>query len=150
MGESYRTTRILDILAVVAGWKHSRFSNTSAWCTFMLPPRWPQKCMGRIDTPPTQLQGRGVGVYFRFRGISFYAVTLYYPPKPSDRNAMPTYVSCCVKLTRWASTSISKAPHSAIPFIMTDVNDGVGITKQDGQWQNTGEQAIGIGVTQET
>eukprot|EP00959_Pyramimonas_sp_CCMP1952_P305954 6402522-Pyramimonas_sp.AAC.1 len=76
-------------------------------------------------------------------------MTLRYPPKPSDRKARPTYLSCCEKQTRWASTSIGKAPHSAIPFRMTDVNDGTGISKQDGQWQNTGEQAVGIGATQE-
>eukprot|EP00959_Pyramimonas_sp_CCMP1952_P027498 577898-Pyramimonas_sp.AAC.1 len=115
----------------------------------MLPPRWPQKCIRRIDTPPAQLQGRGLGVYFRFRGMAFYAMTLYYPPKPSDRRSMPNYLSCCEKLTRWASNAVGKAPHSAIPFIMTDVNDGMGLSKQTGQWENVGEQAIGLGVTHE-
>eukprot|EP00959_Pyramimonas_sp_CCMP1952_P261540 5468459-Pyramimonas_sp.AAC.1 len=61
MNESYRMTRVLDRVAVVAGWKHSKYSNKSAGCTFLLPPRWPQKCIRRIDTPPMQLQGRGVG-----------------------------------------------------------------------------------------
>ena len=119
-------------------YEQTRFSNMSAQeCPSFVSKkkkRKPRHVVRTFGAPP-KLQGRAGAMGLRNWQEDLTAIVMYWLPKPQDASSRATYAETPYRLGGWLRKTLQDTPKRSTPYIMTDLNDRMGVTRNDDENQ---------------
>ena len=91
---------------------------------------WKPRYVVRPFDDPPKLQGRTGAIRLRHQQGDVTAIVMYWPPKPHDASGRVTCAETLHGLAGWLRKTLRDTKRST-PCIMTDVNDRMGVPRND-------------------
>lgn len=96
-----------------------------------------------VYLPPATLAGRVGGLRVRRGRADDTFLVAYFPPKVHTTAKQAEYKATVQKIVDWIAFRLARTLASSIAGIAIDLNDGVGMEKQEGEWEASVESCVG-------
>ena len=93
---------------------------------------WEPRHVVRTSDAPLKLQGRAEAGRLRNWQEDINAIVMYCPPTPQDPGSRAAYAETLYCLAGWLRKTFQDIPKRSTPYIMTDLNNRVGVPKKCG------------------
>eukprot|EP00959_Pyramimonas_sp_CCMP1952_P455727 9472008-Pyramimonas_sp.AAC.1 len=135
--------RLEGRLIIESVYQKAPLSNSSTGCAVCLGRAYREKDIVQTWAAPVQCAGRGVAVRVKRGAQDLVLGSLYFPPQPSKKGQAGSYYATVQALIRWWNDVLNSLPSRTLPIFYSDLNDGMGLSKIAGQWEEVVSSAIG-------